>query len=234
MTASAVRAARRPATSGGGPLTGSGALTRLALRRDRIMLPAWVYVVVIGVASNACTFAKLGRDRQHLPGRADAACRACRRRLRGIRATPPARRVEETAGRAGPVLVGSAGRARWGLSHLVVAIGGTAALLAVAGIATGLGYGLAVGGAGTQTARMLGAGLAQLPAAAVMAGIAALALGAVPDACVAVAWTAIGLAVVLNIFGQALQLSHWVLDISPFIHAPGSPEVGSPSPRSYG
>ena len=43
----------------GGPLTGAGALTKLALRRDRVMLPAWVYVVVIGVSSNAYTFAKL-------------------------------------------------------------------------------------------------------------------------------------------------------------------------------
>src|ERR1700722_11241147 len=43
----------------GGPLTGAGALARLALRRDRIMLPVWVYVVIIGVSSNAYTFAKL-------------------------------------------------------------------------------------------------------------------------------------------------------------------------------
>jgi ABC-2 type transport system permease protein len=54
-------------------------------------------------------------------------------------------------------------------------------------------------------------------------GVAALALGALPDACVAVGWTAVGLAVVLNIFGQALQLSHWVLDVSPFTHAPRLP-----------
>ncbi len=132
-------------------------------------------------------------------------------------------RAEETAGRADPVLAGSVGRARWGLSHLVVAFAGAAVLLAVAGIATGLGYGLAVGGAGGETARMLGAGLAQLPAAAVIIGLAALAFGAVPDGCVAVAWTAVGLAVLLNIFGQVLQLSHWVLDISPFTHAPRLP-----------
>jgi ABC-2 type transport system permease protein len=80
-----------------------------------------------------------------------------------------------------------------------------------------------VGGAGGETARMLGAGLAQLPAAAVIIGLAALACGAVPDGCVAVAWTAVGLAVLLNIFGQVLQLSHWVLDISPFTHAPRLP-----------
>ena len=60
MTAAPAVAATRPrATPGAGALTGTGALTVLALRRDRIMLPVWVYVVVIGVASNAYTFAKL-------------------------------------------------------------------------------------------------------------------------------------------------------------------------------
>jgi len=131
--------------------------------------------------------------------------------------------AEETAGRADPVLVGSVGRVRWGLSHLVVAFAGTAALLAVAGLATGLGYGLAAGGAGSETVRMLGAGLAQLPAAAVIVGVAALAYGAVPDGCVAVAWTAVGLAVLLSLFGPAIQLSQWVLDVSPFTHAPRLP-----------
>lgn len=131
--------------------------------------------------------------------------------------------AEETTGTADPVLAGSAGRVRWGLSHLVVALTGTALLLAVAGTAAGLGYGLAVGGAGGETARMLGAGLAQFPAAAVIIGVAMLAFGALPDACVPLAWLAIGLALALSIFGQALQLSHWALDVSPFTHAPKLP-----------
>jgi ABC-2 type transport system permease protein len=115
------------------------------------------------------------------------------------------------------------GRVRWGLSHLLVAGAGTVLLVAVAGVATGLGYGLSAGGAAHQTARLLGAGIAQFPAALVIIGVAVLALGAVPDSCVAIAWSAVGLAVVLDIFGQALQLSHWVLDVSPFTHAPRLP-----------
>ena len=139
--------------------------------------------------------------------------------------------AEETAGRADPVLAGSVGRVRWGLSHLIVAVAGTALLLVLAGLATGLGYGLSVGGAGGETARMLGAAVAQFPAALVIVGVAMLALGAVPDACVAVGWTAVGLAVALNIFGQVLQLSHWVLDVSPFTHVPKLPggAVGAPA-----
>ena len=131
--------------------------------------------------------------------------------------------AEETSGRADPVLSGTSGRVRWGLSHLLVAIVGTAALLAVAGVATGLGYGLRAGGTGTEVARMLGAGLAQLPAALVIVGVAMAAFGLVPEACAGIAWTVLGLVFALNIFGQALQLSHWALDISPFTHVPRLP-----------
>ena len=94
-----------------------------------------------------------------------------------------------------------------------------------AGAATGLGYGMRGGtvSVGGEVARMLGAGLAQLPASLVIAGIAAAAFGLFPDACVAIGWTALGLVVALNIFGQSLQLSHWVLDISPFTHVPRLP-----------
>ena len=40
----------------GTEVAGSGVLTRLALRRDRIMLPAWVYVITALVAGAAYTF----------------------------------------------------------------------------------------------------------------------------------------------------------------------------------
>jgi ABC-2 type transport system permease protein len=40
---------------------------------------------------------------------------------------------------------------------------------------------------------------------------------------VAGAWTALGLVVVIDLFGQVLQLPQWVLDISPFTHAPRLP-----------
>jgi ABC-2 type transport system permease protein len=132
-------------------------------------------------------------------------------------------RAEETGGLAEPLLATAAGRIRWGLSHLAVAVFGTAVLLAIAGLATGLGYGLRAGSAGPQAARMLGAAMAQLPASLVIAGVAVALVGLWPDASVAGAWTALGAVVVVDLFGQALQLSHWVLDISPFTHAPRLP-----------
>jgi ABC-2 type transport system permease protein len=132
-------------------------------------------------------------------------------------------RAEETEGRADPVLAGTTGRSPWCLSHLLVAVAGTAVLLAIAGVATGLGYGLRAGGTGGEVVRMLGAGMAELPAALLIAGIAVAAFGLLPQASVAVSWTVVGIAVALNIFGQVLQVSHWVLDISPFTHVPRLP-----------
>ncbi len=42
--------------AGSGPLTGAGALTRLGMRRDRIMLAVWVYVLTILVVSTGYSF----------------------------------------------------------------------------------------------------------------------------------------------------------------------------------
>lgn len=131
--------------------------------------------------------------------------------------------AEESAGLADPVLAGVTGRARWGLSHLLQAAVGAAFLLAVAGIAAGLGYGLRAGSAGSESIRMLGAAMAQLPAALVVAGVAALAFGILPSSCVAAGWTALGITASLSLFGQALRLSHWLLDASPFTHVPRLP-----------
>jgi ABC-2 type transport system permease protein len=132
-------------------------------------------------------------------------------------------RAEESGNLADPVLAGPVGRIRWGLSHVLVAVAGMAVLLAIAGVATGLGYGIRAGGAGHQVAALLGAGLAELPAALVVAAVAACAFGLVARASVAVGWTALGLAVALSLFGPLLQLSHWLLDVSPFTHVPHLP-----------
>jgi ABC-2 type transport system permease protein len=132
-------------------------------------------------------------------------------------------RTEETGGLAEPLLATAVGRIRWALSQVAVAVFGTAVLLALAGLATGLGYGLRAGSAGPQVARMLGAAMAQLPASLVMAGVAVALFGLLPGACVAGAWTVLGAVVVIDLFGQALQLSHWLLDVSPFTHVPRLP-----------
>jgi ABC-2 type transport system permease protein len=132
-------------------------------------------------------------------------------------------RSEETGDMAEAVLATATGRIRWALSQIGVAVAGTVVLLAVAGVATGLGYGLRIGSAGHQVAQLLGAAFAQLPATLALAAVAVLLFGVWPRACVPGAWTAVGLAVAIELFGQVLQLSHWVLDISPFTHSPRLP-----------
>ncbi len=135
-------------------------------------------------------------------------------------------RTEETGGLAEPLLATAVGRIRWGLSQVAVAVFGAAVLLALAGLATGLGYGLRTGSdpsTGPQVARMLGAAMAQLPASLVIAGVAVALVGLLPGACVAGAWTVFGAVVVIDLFGQVLQLSHWLLDVSPFTHVPRLP-----------
>jgi ABC-2 type transport system permease protein len=132
-------------------------------------------------------------------------------------------RTEETGGQAEPILATATGRIRWALSHITVAVAGAALLLAVAGVAAGLGYGLRTGSAGPELARMIGAAMGQLPSALVLAAVAIGLFGLLPRACVPGAWTALGLVVVINLFGQVLQLSHWILDLSPFTHAPRLP-----------
>jgi ABC-2 type transport system permease protein len=132
-------------------------------------------------------------------------------------------RSEETGELAEPVLATVVGRVRWALSHVLIAGSGSALLLAVAGVATGLGYGLRAGSAGTETGRMLGAGVSQLPAVLVVTGVAVLAFGLVPRWSVPGMWTLVGLLVLLQLFGPVLRFSHWVMDVSPFSHVPRLP-----------
>jgi ABC-2 type transport system permease protein len=132
-------------------------------------------------------------------------------------------RAAETGGLAEPLLATAAGRLRWALSQLAVAAAGAAVLLAVAGLAAGLGYGARTGAAGPQAARLLGAALAQLPAALVVAAVAMALVGLWPGGAVAGAWTVLGAVVAIDLFGQGFGLSHWLLDVSPFTHAPRLP-----------
>jgi len=132
-------------------------------------------------------------------------------------------RSEETDQHADPVLATRTGRIGWALSHLVIAVGGSVVILAVAGIGVGLGHGARSGSLGTEVARMAGAALAQAPAVLVVAGLAAALFGLVPRASVAVSWSVLGAAVLVLFFGETLQWSHWVMDLSPFTQAPKLP-----------
>ncbi|WP_433128386.1 ABC transporter permease [Micromonospora sp. CA-240977] len=136
----------------------------------------------------------------------------------GIQAALRAR-AEETAGRAEPLLATPVSRTRWLAAHLLFALLGPAVVLAVTGVATGLSYGLSVGDVGGEVPRLLGVGLAQVPAAWVLAGLAALLVGALPRFSGG-AWAVLAGCLLLGQLGAVLGLDQWALDVSPFTHTP--------------
>jgi polyether ionophore transport system permease protein len=131
-------------------------------------------------------------------------------------------RAEETSGRVEPLLATRVGRIRWASSHLVFAFLGTAVILVVAGAGAGLAYGAQIHDVGGQVSRLLGASLAQLPAAWVLAGLAVALFGLVPRL-TALTWAGLVACFLLLELGALLKLSQWAVDFSPFAHVPKLP-----------
>ncbi|HUA28395.1 MAG TPA: ABC transporter permease [Streptosporangiaceae bacterium] len=143
-------------------------------------------------------------------------------------------RSEETAQQAEPVLATSVTRLAWAGSPLIIAVIGSAVVLAAAGLGTGLAFGLSGGDVGTQVPRLLGAAFAQLPAALVVGGVAAALFGLLPRSCVGGGWAALALAAVVVLLGPTLRLAQWFQDISPFTHVPKLPGgTGSTEPLAW-
>lgn len=130
-------------------------------------------------------------------------------------------RGEESALRAEPLLAAGTTRARWVFSHIAVALGGTAALLLLVGIVTGLTYGARAGDLG-RAGGVIGGALSQLPATWVLTGITMAAFGIAPRLA-ALGWSALGVFVVLGVIGPLFPLNQAVMDISPFAHSPKLP-----------
>jgi ABC-2 type transport system permease protein len=128
-------------------------------------------------------------------------------------------RSEESTGHSELLLSTSLPRLRWAGGHLLMALGGSAIVLA----ATGLGAGI-----GTQDVseipRLVGAALAQLPAVWVLGALVAALFGLAPEA-LKLAWVALGACFLLWFLGPLLDLPSWILDLSPYEHIPAVPAV---------
>ncbi|GHA61720.1 ABC transporter membrane-spanning protein [Streptomyces tendae] len=122
---------------------------------------------------------------------------------------------EETSGRAEPVLAGAVGRLRWAAGHLVIAFGGAALIMLLAGLGFAAGYRQDFGA-------IMGACLVQLPAVWVIGGAAVLLHGLLPRAAVA-GWAVAGGVLLLGWVGPALDVPQTVLDVSPYGHLPKLP-----------
>lgn len=131
-------------------------------------------------------------------------------------------RTEESAGRAESVLSTAVSRRRWLGGHLLFSLLGSAMLLLIAGVCSGLVYGSAIG----DLANGLGTGLAamtvQIPAVLVTGAVTALLIGALPRLASA-AWAVLGGSVLLGQLGPLLQLPQAVMDLSPYTHVPALP-----------
>jgi polyether ionophore transport system permease protein len=127
-------------------------------------------------------------------------------------------RADEEAGRDEALLATPVSRVRWGGGHLVTVLLGTAVVLVAGGLGVGLAYGIASSDVSTQVPRLIGAGLAQLPAALAVAAVAAAFVGLVPKWSGPIGWTALAFCGFIGVFGPALNLPQAVLDVSPFTH----------------
>lgn len=134
-------------------------------------------------------------------------------------------RADESGGVLEAVLATAVGRVRWLATQVVGAVLGAAVLVLLAGLATGLGYGLAAGDPGRCALALGGAGLLQLPALLVVAGLVTALLGLVPRWSVSLSWAVLIGFLLLGQLGAALDLPQAVLNLSPYTHVPAVPAV---------
>jgi ABC-2 type transport system permease protein len=130
-------------------------------------------------------------------------------------------RAEEVAGRADPILGTSMSRWRWASTHLIVALAGSAAIVLLASLGLGISAAVVLDDA-TMIPRLLGAGLAYVPAVWCSAGLAIALVGLLPRA-TGLAWLGLLHAFVVLLFAGLFEVPGWVTGISPFGHVPALP-----------
>lgn len=125
-------------------------------------------------------------------------------------------RGEEDAGHGEVLLATGLSRRDWLGGHVLVTVGGTAAVLALGGLGLGIGY-AATTGDGSAVLDYAWPVLPYLAPVLALSAVARLLYGVLPRALV-LAWLPLVLAVVVLIFGDLLQLPQWIQDLSPFEH----------------
>ena len=123
-------------------------------------------------------------------------------------------RGEETADRAEPVLAAAVSRWEWMGSHLLVAGAGSATLLALGGLGTGISYTSAVADDDRIVALTVDT-LTYLPAVAVVVALTTLLVGAVPRLASPVSWAVVAFIGFVTFFGESLDLPEWLRGLSP-------------------
>jgi ABC-2 type transport system permease protein len=118
---------------------------------------------------------------------------------------------DEEKGLGEAVLAGAVSRWRWMLTAVASALVGSVVLMFLAGLGNGLGAGLTLAEPGTVV-RLTLAGLAYVPAMAVMAGIAAVGVAVRRGW---IGWLAVTFVIISLYLGALLRLPSWLIDLSP-------------------
>ncbi len=136
-----------------------------------------------------------------------------------------AAREEEGSGRAENLLAAGAGRLRWLAGRGVVMVGAVLVLALIGGVSAWAG--VALSGSGGDIGGSLRGALNVVPVALLFGGITLLAFGVWPRATAAVAFGAVALAYVVQIFGSMAAAPGWLLDLSPFAHVAPVPAASA-------
>ncbi|MFV2101544.1 ABC transporter permease [Micromonospora sp. LOL_024] len=134
-------------------------------------------------------------------------------------------RADESDGILEPLLATAVSRIRWLGTQVLGAVIGASGLMLLAGLTTGLGYGLASGDPVTWGVELGWAALLRLPALLVVAGVVTALFGVVPRWSVALSWTALIAFLLLGQLGAVLDLPQAALNLSPYSHVPSVPAV---------
>jgi polyether ionophore transport system permease protein len=118
---------------------------------------------------------------------------------------------DEQSGIAEEVLAGSVSRWRWLLANVGATLIGATVLMFLAGLGNGLGAAVTMGEA-DLVPRLTAAGVAHVPAMAVIAGIGALAVALRRPM---IGWLTVTFVVLSLYLGALLRLPRWLIDLSP-------------------
>lgn len=130
-------------------------------------------------------------------------------------------RTEETSGRVTPVLATPTGRWTWLGSALLVSATAAVALLAVTGLAMGVGAAVGVGD-GALVGVLTAAVLVRVPEVLLLLALAAALFGLAPRA-IGVSWAVLAYGGFVRYFAPRSGLPEWLKSLSPFDHIPRMP-----------
>ncbi|MEP6855037.1 MAG: polyketide antibiotic transporter [Pedococcus sp.] len=129
---------------------------------------------------------------------------------------------EERSTRAELTLSTATSRWSWLMSHVSLALGGSAGILALLGVGAAVADGATLGDLGEAFARLLPAALVQVAPVWVVIGVAVLLYGTAARLAIG-AWVALAACLVIGQFGELLDLPRVLQEVSPFRHVPPLP-----------